>query len=174
MGSGNSLTELRFALKKDFEKYAYNVARYAAHKIADELTEVASYHIHRFYEQYNPEDPNLHNGVIYYRRHWNFYNTYHRYYKNHGKTFSGGVAFTYPPDVYRGTDSSPMFVFKRVYGGMHGIASATHPSTVPMYWPSPMRRIKDEYDYIKSHSEKYVAYGEEMARKDAYIKLRFN
>jgi len=176
MGSKSKmgLLEFRAALERDLKKYSHNVARFAAHKIADDLTECASYHIHRFYEQYDPEDPTLHNGKIYYHRHWNFYNTYRRFYKNHGNRFSGGVEFIYPPDVYRGTDSSPMFVFKRVYGGMHGIASATHPATVPMYWPSPMRRIKDEYDYIQSHSDKYVSYGEEMARTDKYEILDFN
>lgn len=172
--SATDVDALRQILKRDLEKYANNVAKGTAQKIADELTLVTKNAIEDFYNQYNPEDPSLHNGRVYYYRNWNFREVYHRYYKKGTNVYNGGVRFSFPPDVYTGTLSDPMSVFVRViYSGAHGIASRTHPNKVPTMSPSPMRLILNKRDEIVKNQQKYFQYGIALAQRDSYEYMKF-
>ncbi len=156
-------------LEKDLKKFQNNIARYTVQKMADDLTKEAKNAIEKFYSQYNPEDSSLHNGRIYYYRHWNFRKTYKRHYENHNPKYVGGIELLPDslPDVYTGRSSSPMEVFGRVYYlGWHGIASGQ--GKVPIMSPSPMQLIMNKYDEIKRNSDNYFNEAVQKALNDNY------
>ena len=166
MDKASTFAEL---LEKDLKKLQNNIARYAIQEIADDLANETENAIEIFYSQYDPEDLSLHNGHIYYYRHWNFRKSFKRYYENHNPRYIGGVELLPDsiPNVYRGRSSSPMEVFGRVYYlGWHGIASGQ--GKVPIMSPSPMQIIMRKYDDIKENSEKYFNNAVQKALKDTY------
>lgn len=158
------IEQLREDLKNDLIKYGQNIAKYMAQEIADDLSQEAHQAITDFYK-YKP---------IYYLRHENFNNwkSYKRYYKNHGDRFTGGVDLlpSAIPDVYSGSNSSPMEVFERVYGGFHGISSITL-GVPPIMDPSPIERILDKKTEILNDYSKYERNASQKAKKDKYIFL---
>ena len=155
-------------LEKDLKKLQTNVARYTMLKMTDDLEKECEYAIKTFYSHYNPEDPTLHNGRVYYYRHWNFWKSYKRAYENHNPRFIGGVELLTDslPNVYKGTDSSPRSVFGRVYLGYHGIASFQH--RAPIMSPSPMKIITKKYYEILRNKDSYFNEAVHKALKDNY------
>ena len=166
MGKQKSFADL---LEEDFNKLQNNIAKYTVQKIADDLAEETKIAIEKFYRHYDPEDLTLHNGRIYYYRHWNFRKSFKRYYKNRKPLYIGGVELLPEelPNVYTGRSSSPMEVFGRVYYlGWHGIASGQ--GKVPIMNPSPMKIIMTKYDEIKNNSDEYFRYAIGKALNDSY------
>ena len=171
MGDFINLEDFRQKIERDAKKYATNIAKYMAQEIADDMTEVAKSAIEDFYAQYDPEDASLHNGKVYYYRHWNFKNSYKRYYKNRRPVFVGGIELLRSelPNVYEGKNSDPQSVFDRVYLGYHGIASFQNCNPpVPILTPSPWRRIQDKFKEIQSQLPNYEKRASKKARKDSY------
>lgn len=166
------IIELRENLKSDIIKYGQNIAKYMAQDIADDLTKYAKSIIEEFYGQYDPEDASKHNGLVYYYRHWNFRKVPKRYYKKRGNVYTCGVDLNDElPNVYRGTNSSPIAVYNRVMNeGLHGLASLTS-ATVPTYNPSPFFKIKKKYEEINNDSTDYENKAELKARNDNYVLL---
>lgn len=168
------LEQFRKEIEQDAYTYVTNIAKNISQIIADEMYDTVHSAIEDFYAQWDPEDPVLHNGRVYYYRHWNFRKSYKRYYKNRNPFFVGGI-YLLPdviPDVYQGTNSSPQAVFDRVYLGYHGIASFNHHPPVPMLKPSPIRQINDKYRDITKNLNKYEKEASDMARKNGtYIRL---
>lgn len=158
-------------IKQAIKNYITDIAKYMAQDIADDMIKTAKTAIAIFYNSYDPEDINSHNGHIYYYRHWNFERkSFKRYYSNHNPIFTGGIELTMFdfPNVYSGTNSAPQNVFWRVYSGYHGIASFQSAKNetridVPIMRPSPIEMIHDKYDYIKKNLKEY----EERARRKA-------
>lgn len=162
MASSNDIEYSILDAQNDGHMYVKNIAKHMAQKIADELTKTACYAIEEFYKQYNPEDMSLHDGRIYYYRHWNFRKSFKRYYRKRDDYYVGGVMLLRNelPNVYKGKNSSPTSVFDRVYLGYHGIASFQNrgadggylkPSSdnrVPILRPSPHKIIVDKYKYL--------------------------
>lgn len=153
----NQIQEMRRQLGADFVKYGKNIARHMAQEIADHLYATAGSAIINFYTSYDPK---------YYMRHENFFNTYKRYYKNHGNRFTGGVdIIDNLPDVY----SSPTnTVFDRVWqGGFHGLSSLYYHNPAPMY-PSPMMITEKKRDQILQHISQYESRAAQKAKSDKY------
>lgn len=149
-------TDFLDLLEEDLYNFQNNIARYAIQQMADDLTEECNRAIETFYSQYNPEDPSLHNGRVYYYRHWNFRKSFKRYYENHKPRYVGGIELLIDsfPDVYTGRSSSPKEVFGRVYYlGWHGIASGQ--GRAPIMDPSPMKSIMRKYDEIYKNKDSY-------------------
>lgn len=151
-----AFTEL---LEVDLRKLQNNIAKYTVQEMADDLTEEARIAIEDFYGDYTP---------IYYLRHNNFYRSFKRYYKNSAPRYIGGIELLQDsiPNVYRGTDSSPQSVFKRVYSGLHGIASLQ--GRTPITNPSPMERIEKKYEEILNNSNAYFRRATSKALRDGY------
>ena len=142
-------------LEEDLYDFQNNIAKYAVGGMADDLTKECKNAIELFYSHYNPEDPALHGGRIYYRRHWNFKKSSKRYYKNREPRYIGGVELLIDsiPNVYKGDNSDPKSVFERVYDGYHGIASFQ--GRAPIMNPSPIEIIMDKYEEIFNNKNKY-------------------
>ena len=157
-------------LEQDLYNLQVNISKYTIQKMADDLSKECEHAIDMFYAQYNPEDPSIHNGRVYYYRHWNFKKcSYKRYYRNHEPRFIGGVEFLMDsfPDVYKGRSSSPKEVFGRVYYlGWHGIASGQ--GLTPIMDPSPMKLIMRKYDEIYKNKDRYFNSAVQKALKHNY------
>lgn len=179
MGKKSDFSELETIaqdIEDDCKKYATNISKYMAQEIADEMTEVTQNAINDFYEQYDPEDLTIHNGRIYYYRHWNFQKSFRRHYINKSPSFSGGVELLKNeiPNVYRGKNSAPGIVFDRVYLGYHGIASFQDCNPeVPIMKPSPIKLIHERFRYINEHLNEYEEKAAQKARKDSYKRIKF-
>ena len=172
-------------LKKDLIKYGNNIAKNMALTIANELTEEARLAIEDFYNGYTPQ---------YYVRHYNFRNSFKRYYKNHGDHFTVGVELTKSniPNVY----SDPVDeVFMRVYHGFHGYASVfdndihnvidkntnlptgvtvQHKGNIPPRMvPSPIERLLKKRKEIVSNIYTYQSNASQVAKNNNYSYLKF-
>lgn len=163
-----TLSSFADLLEQDLRNLQSNIAKYTIQKMADDLTKECEKAIETFYSQYDPEDPSLHNGRVYYYRHWNFRKSYKRYYDNHDPKFVGGVELLIDslPNVYEGTNSDPRSVFGRVYLGYHGIASFQ--GRAPIMSPSPMRLIVEKYYEILNNKDEYFDEAVSKALKNSY------
>ncbi len=160
-------------LNEDLKKFKNNVEKNFAKIVADELTEACRNAITDFYDQYDPENPALHHGRVYYYRHWNFNNSNRvKTFRKYTKRNVGGVELlpSNLPNVYRGKNSSPQSVFDRVYLGLHGIASLQGYG-VPRLQPSPIRRLLDKQKYIIDHADEYCDRAVDMALREQYYFL---
>lgn len=165
----NSFSEISDLLNKDMQKFKSNMSKYITKRIADDLTEECKNAIEDFYADYDPENPNNHNGRIYYYRHWNFRRSFKRYYKNHGTRYVGGIELLEDelPNVYSGRNSDPTNVFWRVYSGLHGIASIQ--GYVPsMKMESPYNRLIKKREEIIRDKDKYLNEAYNYAMSDSY------
>lgn len=149
------------ALRRDIQRYANNVCRYAASEIADDLTEAAKLAIQAFYDDYTP--------VKYHRHFWNFRsNAYRRYYSNpHNRIYRGGVELTPSEmaDIYQRKYST-----EEVYGsvmeiGSHGPEMYT---TVPPMSKSPIQLIIEKRDDMLKNIDLYVDKAKIKAKNDSY------
>jgi len=182
---GQSVSSITKQLKKDLIKYGNSVAKNMAQTIADELTEEARCAIEDFYNSYNPQ---------YYTRHYNFRDSYKRYYRNHGDHFTAGVELMESniPNVY----SDPVDeVFMRVYHGFHGYAgifdnniydvidrntnlptgaTAQHRGSIPPRMvPPPIERLLNKRDEIVSNISIYQGNASQIAKRNSYTYLKF-
>ena len=163
------MDEIIDQLISDINKFKYNIGKNFAELVANELTKEAKNAIDDFYNQYDPEDPSMHNGRVYYYRHWNFRKSFRTYYKNRSPKFVGGVELLQDelPDVYSGKNSSPQSVFDRVYLGLHGIASLQDLG-IPRLKPTPIRRILEKQKYIVENQDLYTNKAINIALRDTY------
>lgn len=172
MANKNDLSSIRDFyndIQEDMEKYTKNIAKEMTKKIADEMTKVAQSAMESFYANYSP---------VYYNRHNNFLKSYKRYYRNHDPKFYGGVELLMfeIPDVYSGSNSTPLNVFWRVYNGYHGIASfqsakGTIKHEVPIMSPSPIDIIEEKYEEILANLPSYEADAAKTAKKSGYARI---
>ena len=167
----NNLNDLKNIIYEDIKKFATNTARYTAHMITEDLTEVTKTAIEIFYSNYDPESRN---PITYYRN-WNFKESFKKYYSNHNPVFTGGVELLMNelPDVYSGTNAGTDAVFWRVYSGYHGIASFQSAkgqtrTIVPIMRPAPIDMILDKRDEISKHIDRYIDKASSMALNDNY------
>ena len=174
----------RKVIENDVKQYRLNIIQYMARDIANELKESAHLAIKEFYESYHPgsiKGSDLTKPYAY-RRHYNFWKTYHTSIKavsGREGVLQAGVSFTYVPDVYSNVPKPtplddydhPLYVFTRVYlEGIHGIGGVLN-GAEPLD-PTPWEKIENKRDEIIKNYSDYQQKAEEKAkRKGGYSVL---
>lgn len=180
-------------IKADVKQYAMNISKYSAIEAREQLYRETKSAIDTFYADYTPGDYHQRKNDFMadmvdndevsqyifaesrnvYRRTYNLYNSYKKYYKNnHDRTFSGGVILSpdFMKDTYRGGRE---LVFDLAYSGFHGLNSWEFGSPRPaspyaVTSPSPMDMIEKKQNDMLNHIDQIVSIAVRKSNEEAY------
>lgn len=130
----------------------YDAADIICKSCATQVREVLAgeyyFAVEMFYNAYDPE---------YYKRTFNLYNGYVKYYKNsHGKFYTGGILVSAEPmkEVYKDPKE---YVLSMAMMGYHGTSRITT--------ESPLERLIDKQNEIVANPEMYIQRAINVAKK---------